>query len=103
MKKEKEKSKHDILCKELCDRLYDSGIYDKILLNLEYSIDGRDGEVDVLAYNKNGWIHFYEVKSTYTPKNLIKATSQYSKYKDTHKIKRIKGVMYTPQRVRRLI
>ncbi len=95
---------HDDLVEELYQRLRQDPKYDHILLkNYEYSINGLEGEVDVLAWNNHHSIwHFYEVKTNWTPKQARRAQRQYDRFKKAHGFGRSQGVLYTSQCVRRL-
>ena len=74
-----------------------------ILRNYIYHEGGKDGEVDVLAATKYGFV-FYEIKSTHMAKRYHKATEQFSRFYQSHKRcgQHIIGVYVTPTCVKRI-
>lgn len=100
------KSKHDTIVDYLEERLEKAGY---LVIEKDWQYDTKvdmkllQGQVDILTWRfKSNYWHFYEVKCNDTPQNLIKAQSQYNRFKKAFTSERTKGVYYTPQRVRRL-
>jgi Holliday junction resolvase-like predicted endonuclease len=77
--------------------------YDHVLKNIGYNVCNYAGEIDVLAFNEDhGSVHFYEIKCNYSDKSYLKALEQYHKFKEAFFALHVKGVMVTPNYIKRL-
>ena len=95
--------KHDRIVKELESRLENYNRFGLVMSNEEYHKNNVHGEVDVLAFDEifKTW-HFYEVKSRYTPSNLIKAQGQYYKFQEAFPELKSNGLMVFDKGIVRL-
>lgn len=95
---------HNRLQRTLVDRLKEKG-YSRIYENTEYHIcihdKVYDGEVDVLALSPYNEWHFYEIKSG--KGKIVRAQSQFDRFKLTHPLLEVKGVYVSPYKVKRLV
>lgn len=97
------KSKHEKTVDWLVERLFNVGRYTFVQSDIEYNRRGYIGQVDVLSYDKHkDTYYFWEVKSSYSRKTYRTAYKQYVKYCNAHPGKRIRGIMVTPKRIRKL-
>ena len=97
-------TKHDIIVRNLEERLSQNPKYDIIITDLMYN-EGKKktGQVDLLAYSeKHNTYYFFEVKCNNNDKLFIKAIHQYHRYCRAYPMLNIKGVYVTPTKVRRL-
>ena len=92
---------HEATVDWLVNRLLASGKFDKVSKDIPYNVHGINGQIDVLGViGKN--LYFYEVKSSYSDKNVRKATHQYQRYKGCHRNQTLEGYIVTPNRIERL-
>lgn len=95
--------KHDEILDCLEQRINGYDRYHKVFRNLEYKKDGLCGEVDLLVYDSkfDVWT-MYEVKSCSKPSRIMKAWSQYNRFKAAFPEYEVKGVFVSPKKVMRL-
>lgn len=94
-----ESRKHRTLCNLIAMHLFSKGIpYER---NVIYSVDGIDGEVDVLAHFPKFNV-MYEAKSTDMARKRKQALEQFRRYKSTHTEVPVRGVYVSDGVVKRL-
>lgn len=69
---------HDRIVQSVAHRLEETGLYNIVLHNSEYSCNHGDGEIDLYA-RAGDRVFLFEMKSTYRTKNRIKAEKQLSR------------------------
>lgn len=96
--------KHEETVGWLVDRLLSPGKFDWINTDLHYSVGEDHGQVDVLACISSSPTHFYfyEVKCSFSRKNLAKAREQYERYKRSFPNVSLEGYLVTKGRIERL-
>jgi hypothetical protein len=102
-------AKHEQTVDWLVQRLIDSGKFDYVQKDTHYNVGGVNGQVDAMAYihvTEEGQdiklFYFYEVKSSYSPKNARRASEQFKRFKSVHPKMRLEGYLVTPTRIERL-
>ena len=98
--------KHEQTVDWLVNKLIKSGKYDFVEKDVRYNLSEANGQIDVMAYLRNGLknqrFYFFEVKSSYNKKSLKKAQEQYDRYKNVHHHKYLEGYIVTPNKMERL-
>lgn len=96
-------SKHDIGVSDLAHRLFKKNYYKSVDMFVPYFKSGITGEVDVLAYHlSSGTYHFYEYKSRLSDAQVRKAKEQYKNFCKAHPKLKVKGILVSKGRARRL-
>ena len=99
-------SKHERTIDMLVDRLIKSKKYDLVEKDIKYSYRGLEGQIDVMAYLRNGFkrqrFYFFEVKSTYNKKSLKRAQKQFDRYKRVHYKQYVEGYIVTMKKNRKI-
>ena len=99
-------SKHKQTVDMLVNKLIKSEKYDLVEKDIKYSYRGLEGQIDVMAYLRNGFkrqrFYFFEAKSTYSKKSLKKAQEQFNRYKKVHNKQYVEGYIVTMKKTERL-
>lgn len=97
-------SKHQRLVDNLEKRLLDKHYYWNVIKNKHYRVVRGcgviRGEFDVLTYRDGFW-HYYEVKSNHSSKNFRRACVQFERVSRAYPGEAFRFVYVTPQCVRR--
>lgn len=94
---------HEGVVRKLVERLNRSGRYHTIDVHVEYKYDNgkKNGEADIIALTDN-FIHYYEVKCRYHPRNFERALQQFGHFQKTEPVLPVKYIYVSSNRVERI-
>jgi predicted AAA+ superfamily ATPase len=93
--------KHEDIVWSLATRLQQNPRYDYVQVHYTYDKEGKQGECDIVAYNKHS-IHYYEVKCHTNKQSYEHASTQFRRFKATHPSLNPKFIYITEDTVKRV-